>query len=57
MSSQTDIKDNTLHDEKNLPKPYSSESLAIDPLEPHLIEQPDPTIFGDWQHKGKVTDF
>ncbi len=57
MSKRADFKDNTLPNEKNLAKPHSSESLAIDSLESFQIEEKDPTIFGDWQHKGKVTDF
>ena len=27
------------------------------PQELYQQEEADPTIFGDWQHKGKVTDF
>lgn len=41
-------KDNIL-EEENLPKENSKEIGGVKGLEP--------TRYGDWQHKGKVTDF
>ncbi len=46
-----DKKDNNISEEENLPKEKETRE------EIGGVKGLEPTRYGDWQHKGKVTDF
>jgi hypothetical protein len=39
------------------PKPAKPKPATALPKEIGGVEGPEPTRYGDWQHKGRVTDF